>query len=416
MNFIQLSESINITQISLIENCILNIQMEDDIKGNIDRLKDTLNKVFGSNTKCADISIEKNDGVLFGMRVYPYIESIEKISKLVVDPKIDTAKMTQLITTKFNNNMEYVIEIDEKLLYNKLYDFKPSEITAILLHEIGHIIIDTDFYADLKSYYNEALIKCDNLDLSKATFSEKDIIVGSLFVLSAIEKTRIQNIALNNIKLEKMADKFVVDSGYGDNLLSAIDKFNSIYSKAYKKTKVNDVLKTEAETFAQLNSIFETRREYVISLMDNESRKTKSPFMKRILDRLKPKKHKRFAINESVSYVKPMLMDKEYLSESFIKDWLIKPHKVSQRDIDDLKIEAQRMENFDDKSILVFKIHKRIDQIKKHIDSGNVKDSDIAIGKQYIEQLEKLLKEVMMFDARTKRYGVFIKYPKGYEG
>ena len=79
------------------------------------------------------------------------------------------------------------------------------------------------------------------------------------------------------------------------------------------------------------------------------------------------------------------------------------------------------MEDWDDKSILVYKIHKRLSQLESAIiklREKNDKDSNylISVAKNYTEQLNKLLKEVMKFKQTKQVYGVFVKYPKGYEG
>lgn len=413
MNYFELCENVNVAHINGIENCIQNIQMKDDIEGNLKQIQNILSSEF---SKCGGVSIMENTStVLYGMRVYP--SNIKLLGQYVSDPKVSTKELTKIIRRELDS-MVYFIEIDSSLLFNKVYNFKPNEITAILLHEIGHVVADTDFYADLKMQFNEALF---NMNITTTPedkiHDEKSSIVGMLYVLSALDKTRLQYNIDNNIQVEQLADKFVFEADYGDALTKALTKFSNIYTKAYKKAKRDSVLKDEAETFVKLNDIFLTRKDYVKTLLDAEKRTNPSSFAKEQLDKVSKflNKYKRH-LNEVNVCVSPSLMGKsDCLSEGFIKDWISKPLKTSQRDIDDLRIEAQMMEDYDDKSILVYKIHKRIDRINNYMES-NESSQALTVGKAYIDQLQKLLDDVMKFDARPKRYGVFIKYPKGYEG
>lgn len=410
---IKILQGINTTQVTMIEDCILNIQMRDNVDGNLDKIKQILNNSINSKCKCNAISIfNSNSNNLYGMRVYPNEASLETLSFKVVDPKITTKELTKFINEKMT--IDYVIEIDSNLLYNKIYNFKPGEIAAILLHEIGHVVADSDFYNDLKSYYNEALMALENTDLSEKKLSRDDAMVGCLFVLSSIEKTRVQYNSSNSIELEQIADKFAVQCGYGDELVSAMKKFDKIYMSQYKKSNKDQSLKTEAEAFANLNKVFKIRTKYVTSILDAESKATNSNLVKKVISSVKAYiKHIKFS--ESVSVSVP-LMDREFINEGFISKWLTNPLKISQLDIDDLKIESEMMEDYDDKSILVFKIHKRINQLNKTLASDKINDNVSVIAKNYINQLNELLKNVMKFNATPKRYGVFIKYPKGYEG
>lgn len=414
MNIFKLIESVNVTQMNIIEDCILNLQLKDNVTSNIEKIKDTLNKNF-TNCTCTDISISDNNSTtVYGMRVYPASNTLESIACKLMDPKVTTEQMTKHITNM--QYMQYVVEIDSNILYSKLYNFKPNEILSILLHEIGHVMADTDFYNELKSYYNEALFSLENRDLAKLNLSKKDSMVGILFIMSAIEKTRFQYNAGNSIKLEKLADKFVVEAGYGEALISTMNKFNKIYITQYKKSSKDATLQNEAEAFANLNMIFNTRKIYVSTMLDTEYKQTPSKFVKKMIKYVSDHS-KKFMLKEGLNVVANVpMMDKEFINESFLTSWLSCPLKVSQRDIDDLKIESEMMEDYDDKSILVFKVHKRINQVSKTIESNNADVNTVAVAKTYVKQLNELLKHVMKFNATPTKYGVFIKYPKGYEG
>ena len=127
-------------------------------------MKKILNKSFQGT--CEDIYIgnKTNDKKIYGMCVYPTVESLRELSLKIIKPDKEQSKEI----TKFviGDNIRYIIEIDPNLLYSKFINFTPAELTAVLLHELGHVTADSDFYNDLAFAYNNALYNLAN-DKSK---------------------------------------------------------------------------------------------------------------------------------------------------------------------------------------------------------------------------------------------------------
>ena len=92
------------------------------------------------------------------------------------------------------------------------------------------------------------------------------------------------------------------------------------------------------------------------------------------------------------------------------------PMKISQADIDDLSIQVEMMDDWDDKSVIVYKIHKRLAQLAQASEKYSDDKELLTIIERYRKELNELLKKAMKFKPVQKSYGVFIKYPKGYEG
>lgn len=409
-----LTESTLVVNTKYIEEVVTDIQMNnEDLDKSLNTIKTLLNSSFNNKIKCVDIICHKNEALskdFIGMCVYPSNESLEMIAKTLISSKTDTKAMCKLIA---NKPMDYIIEMDWQLFSNKIYNFKPNEIVAMLLHEIGHITADTDFYCDLLSSYQRAIFEYDEYNKQiKNSYDVKDIYLAMAFVLSSINITKLEKRDYNSVlQKEQIADKFVVDNGYGKALASAMQKITknflnkkvSMYN--YKK---EEELDQEAKVFLEMSKMFNQRRKYVISLLDNEIKVSKITYIKNTLSKIKDKL-KNIIIHESVIY------DKELLDESFIQGFKRSPLKVSQYDIDELTIQKEMMEDWDDKTILVYKIHKRIAQLQKAKAESNDKELNIIID-NYIKQLNELLKDTMKFKAIQKSYGVFVKYPKGYEG
>lgn len=360
--------------------------------------------------KCTDIFIGKDSRkILFGMSVYLSDIQLEKMAKEIISNKTTTKEFTKEF---INTPLEYVIEIDPKILKHGVYNFTPGELTAMLLHELGHVTADTDFYNSLKDAYTSALYKIKAIENPDYKISEKDVNLGMIYILSSIQDTHIKN--MKNIDNEKIADRFAMEMGYHKELISAIDKFNRISVSNVSRDDNTVIIERNAETIMKINNAFDIRKSYVITLLDSEAKLNGSSYATGLIDKIKTKM-KRMVFMEAAP-VFPELI----INEGFITKFFMNPIKVSQSDIDDLKIQLEMMEDYDDKSLLVYKCHKRINQLndaKKKL-STNDRDYDYNMKciDAYIKQINSILSEALKRKIENKTYGVFIKYPKGYEG
>jgi hypothetical protein len=95
---------------------------------------------------------------------------------------------------------------------------------------------------------------------------------------------------------------------------------------------------------------------------------------------------------------------------------------VSFKDIDLIRVEADAIESVDDKYYLVEKLHKYIDiveaalemlQDEKQAPKVKQKEKDLLRLQEYMQETRRFLME---YKIPPQGYGLFIKYPSGYEG
>ena len=405
-----LNESNKLIDCKYLEELFTSLLVKDDINRTLASMRKVLNASFDCD--CVDIFIGDKSEKLYGMSVYPSQESMNKIIMSIIND--DSKNITKKIAF---DKIGYVVEIDQNMLWNPLYKFNPDELVAMLLHEIGHVTADTDFYNDLAFAYKDALynMEKDKNKLAKTKFNSKDFNLGALYIMSSISSTSLMSRGNkdNAIMKEHIADKFVVNNGYGEALQSALDKISKVYLLNFKDSSrsYKDKIRLEAETYIMLCNNFELRKKYVKDLMDIEEKKNPSCFVTRTISRLK-----KLLFNKKTNLREGTLLDKTLLDESFMDKFKRNPIKISQCDIDEMRIEAEMMEDWDDKSILVYKIHKRLTQLAIAKSKNDLDSYQLNTISAYEKQLSELLKKVMDFKKVEKRYGVFIKYPKGYEG
>ena len=375
-------------------------------------MKKILSKMI-EHEVCTDIFIQKNTEStgIYGMSVYLSENSLLEMSGRITNPDIDTKEMTNAIIN--NCNRTYIIEIDSRIL-EPMYGFKPDEITSILLHELGHVLGDSDFYNEMKMAYEKAMFEFnDELENEKSNAVKTQL--GMIYIMSVIQNTHMSKYTPQ--QKEELADKFVVSCGYGEPLTRAIDKFMRLNTSMLVKKDIFDISLEEAKVNIYLKNSMRLRKRYVTDLINTEKKKNKSSFVSKVLGNIS-KFFNKEQLHECVAGVD--FYKYHILDESFLDLFSRNPIKTSQCDIDNLKIEMEMMEDYDDKSVLTYKIHKRIAQLNDAKKKLNPADSNYKYNmsciSSYINQLEQLLKEVMKFKVVEKKYGVFIKYPKGYEG
>lgn len=190
-----------------IESVLVRIQNSDQhpTPQMLNDLKKELNKFF-KDTECIDIIYTKNtDKLFFGMCVMPVIKDEDVMKIVTTDEKMKIKK--------------YYLEIDSKLLTLNL---STNEFAAVLLHEIGHVVINDQPIEmvrnsiDTYMQYNDKILQLeDSAQYNKILgFAIKDTIQKFTSMLFKDDS-------------ELVADSFVISCGYGDSLLSAQQKICS---------------------------------------------------------------------------------------------------------------------------------------------------------------------------------------------
>ena len=215
-------------------------------------LRKELNKFF-RDSKCTDIIYTRNDGLFFGMCVYPVVDKLDV--KMIVQ---DDGKY------RFKN---YVIEIDSKI-FNPIIDITASEFLAMLLHEVGHIINDPTPVEQVRDAINVTLAK------ENTTLSIIDTVQYYRILAYGIKNTvrKMNSMFFIYRDGEILADEFVMMCGFQDEL-------NNIFRKLCKNgMKVNDdVNKLAALTWTlNLYKNVELRRIPALKLLRRASSITSS--------------------------------------------------------------------------------------------------------------------------------------------
>lgn len=239
--------------ISTIENAfkVLKENVESEVA--IKMLKEASEGIFPGYTfnvkDCYYTSNDDGTNPLYIMAVYPNDASIRKIVNAIIKNESNT------VMKLWNETKEWTVEIDARILSNHYsgLDLSDRELTAIYLHELGHIISTNSIPS--------RLINILQYEVAKASITYKAM-VGDKFFRTFLSLPILNACMVDNnksIKEEIKADKFVCDAGYKKELISAMDKI--LKSSRVKKNDSRDkALKTMARFSADSLEQFKQRR------------------------------------------------------------------------------------------------------------------------------------------------------------
>lgn len=365
---------------SKIEKCMYKIQLDHNVsKIALSELKDELNKFF-KDARCNSININKNtDKMFFGMCVMPYLSDHNIKDMMFSDKKVKIK--------------EYMIEIDSKLLELNL---SYRELTACLLHEIGHVINDTKSTDTIRQAIDVYTAESDiYLNYDKV---DKFIDIFKLAISQSIYKL---NSLFNSTDEEIIADSFVVACGYGQELSSAY-RIILRHTSSLNKNSMNKLV--ELHWTLKLYQQFSLRRIPAIDSLTLANKVEPSVLVKNKIKSalINLKSNKVNAFEESV------------LADKF-KNMMYKSDSKDLRDLEEelyeYDIRIKNCEEQDDALLLIRELNIRISILDDFVfdtKSKTLLDKAKLLKSQY-EFLRKELTKKKLYG--EKYYGLFVKTP-----
>lgn len=402
-----------------LEAAFLNIKTKSNIDGNLDMIRRILKRQFDINFNISIVNNKTNQ--FFGMSIYP----ARNIVDTIVDGIINKKSNVQVLEQVWSENKDWFLEIDSLLLDDLTINVNPAELVAVLLHEIGHVVYSNAIPNRLNKVIRYELLHI-GFNLKKLVAWRK---AQQLFDLVVVEACSSKNYHYIGQRKELAADKFVVKMGYGDNLNEFIEKLLKTQgngqinrSESEMEKDVRGIVTWSLENISEL----EFRKTKLRSTLQTEILQNPSRYVRGLVydikaaffggsdeDNYKELITEQYLVKEHQTIVKEGLLD--------IFDKIGKMKKISQSDIDIIDVERGRIENEDDKIYVLDLIYDKLDRINVGLDLINQKKAErVPMSKdtllKYKAELEKMRKEVLAIQLKDKQYGVFIKYPKGYEG
>lgn len=397
-----------------IERAVLYLEENPQSEQAIADIQDAFNNCFGIETQISVIDPPPNSP-WFIMSVYPDKSTVDKVIDAVMSDK-DHKTIQKL----WQQTKVWTIEIDQRI-FGRNPKFTEKELTAMMLHEVGHIAISNSITRRISNImrYKIAMANMENKALLKDSIFKK---VLSLPILNAC----IANNKSNNdsVKEEIKADSFVKKAGYQRDLVSALKKM-------IPKTEKNNADKDMADlTGFTVNTIeqFKQRKdnlvkEYVEAMINTID----SPYLKEsVADAYEFILHNNIYTESTLgNRVSEYYHDRadSVVTESF-GIFRTKLPRLNASDLDYVDMKTLECKNVDDKMMLVSFCRSKIDMIDYYI--RIVSDPDLARKyrcpqslpelQQMKNRYENSIERIKNFKLPVYAPGMMIKWADGYEG
>ena len=198
-----------------VEECFRNVQQEKEVSKNLRLIENAINREFDIKV---NISIIDNKKQFFGMCVYPSPEEINMLTKMLLETNVKMADVERL-HIEFMTKSTHIVEIDSILLYDHNLNASAAEVTAILLHEIGHIIASNGIVCRFERAKEYITMKFDN--------KTRKLVPVLPFIRNVFNIATLQIFSNHfNAQLakERKADDLAFKEGYGEELANILGK------------------------------------------------------------------------------------------------------------------------------------------------------------------------------------------------
>lgn len=437
-----------------IENVVKATDMvfSDYLSGKINNtsLCDHLSRILSSFDNGKHITVyvinPKRSDQIFFMRTAPIIDDGMTIIDEIKEEDISFKKMNE----RWSKLENWVIEIDIRTFDRTIISFNPQELTAMLLHEIGHVIYSDRVVEKFYRMFMETKLKFTMAERSKFKILTCIYLIPLYTACVAHELS----IGKNGIIEERMCDSLTRSVRYHTYLISAFDKIIKAYGTNYiiKDESVCDkeVEKDMIWAGININELSQRRdklkSELVFKFMNTNSnifKKAYSEISNKIGVYIKNKKNNEsmgtlesfFSNNETIDmntydilidYKKsgPLFRLLDNYDDKIATEGLSllkkdKPISMSDYDIDCIEVEIDRIQNHHDRMFvldLIYNALEKIDTIESLMDV-NIKYNKY---RNKIEPWRKRLAELRTMAMKKKdfssNYTLFVRQVPGYEG
>lgn len=442
----------NQNKISLIDDSFFGFLEDHDEKKCFSNINAVLKAFSGDknyNINIVECNPLKKDP-FFGMRCFP---NKNHASDMLRNMIYNNHSLKDLIN-RWRHIQNWDIEIDSRVFDRDIINFNPQELTAMLLHEIGHVIYSDKPIEAFYRAYKEAYIRSSIENKAKYRTLYRLYMIP-LYIACGFRNWKVDSYDLRE---EIFADNSVKKLGYGDHLISAYQKIIRHFgSGGFLSSKKEDDEISNSVLFCNKNIIdLEKRKEQLKDELYYIGIRNKGIWIRNVISEiiedlgiLKKDRYYGSVAMEGVTYedydnkdfmlenkliydlkgscavesaihiaVERAKVDKMAMESVFRKKK--KTMIPSQLDVDTIFVEVDRIQNHADRRYVLDLIYN---QEEKIINFLEIYERDDMMMNKYKTKMEGMLKQLSsmrqaVLDKRSfdKQYKVFVKYPVGYEG
>ena len=420
-------------------------------KSFLNKMETALDALPFNSKKSFSVIISKNKNMskeFFGFNVFPEMDKLEYICNTIAN---DNTKFSDIVK-RWRSIEEWEIVIDSLIFDRNFIAFNPKELTAMLLHEIGHV---TQSDEPIEQFYRAYLESKSRLKSADKVSKKVLYILYTIPLAVACTSRRWVN-DKNELKLEISADKSLIETGYAEHLVNAFDK---IIKASGSINRSEDMNYREIESnveWANMNIVdVIKRRDKLKDSLYYKAIQTNSGYIQalctRILNFLGVRMRERYTGAVAESCMLNELINGEITLETHVPFYDIKKFgqiearivreqnalevaneaffnkrknsKVNipdEYDLDRIYVAIDDIQNNYDKVYVLDLIYEQIEKLNDFEEAISMDETKSKKWAPKIEEMRQRLatlrKTVLSKNIAKKEYKVFVKYPEGYEG
>lgn len=392
----------------------------------------TLLKILPKITvgKSFTVTINKSSRDPFIMSIYPDLQELDTKSKELADILNDPKSNNEEYVMTWCDIKNWVVEIDVRILLqdSPICVRDGNEFVALLCHEIGHVMVE-DPLALVYNYKKKRALydKFDKLATSKSKFVRRMMLPMFVNTLSF----RIVLTKGNSLDKEIAADAYVPDEyrGYlidymNECILRTPNTSNLVVNDSEYERDLETSVSFSKESIEMMKSRVEVLQRQLNAQYNgcegSEYKKSLMKLLGKTLGHYDVETGKPDVIREGTFHDKYLAELCECADKTKA---ILESTKVTDRELSILEIQCSGVKTTEDKIYLIHTIYDFIEAITKE-NSAKLKKTKDPNVKEFIKndfrlaRLNACRERVMNADVTDvgDRYGLFIKYPKGYEG
>lgn len=358
---------------------------------------------------------------IYLMRVEPKKSTLQKIVEASI-----LKRDWNMVKTVWEKEDEWFITIQGSLLTGKLIPVTQRELTALLLHELGHVIYTNSVpnrAARVFQYETSAIGFSISQFFSKFIVFEaiKSLIASFIVVLCQFDF----NLSYSSIREEINADQNAVRYGYKDelwSLLTKISKSNALKAnvKYEKRGRFEDLV---SMSMAMLNNIRIRKFYLAMDLLAKIQLFHTSLFWNHWFGAMNLSKQD----FDTSGLFHESNVDKieEELESEYVNEFALFTKKLDRLEptmLDYISIKVDSIETNDDKMMILTYIHSKLDLVEYYIhvaeNPGGLVKVVVPHSLSNLQSIYKALLNLRERAMNTKvekiKYGINIGYPEGF--
>ena len=412
-----------------------------EISENCEEIKRVLRADFGIETTVCVLSPVDQIG-FFGFNVYPN----PKDAKAIIDALINNNP--HAIKSIWQHIIRWHLEIDGRFFYD-MNKITPSEMAALLLYNIESVVFDYQTPLDTAMAIINYRNKMDYL----TTFITESERLRNIFIIPFLIGCADTNyVFANPKKLETLNRESIISTTpqIKKSYMSGVKKILDYYGKMEiidrsvftRKKKVEAILYW---IYEGLNDLRYSSLRMKVNLQRHMIA-CRSPLIRMIFKQMifnisdvqGKLSNQRNAAEESTVVMNPELQKlEESIETGYWKNYIATMEskasddmfdssgnvkKVSQEDLDRIYVEIDNISSTDDKIYLLERLYKYISIIDYSLDILEDKklSKRVKVSKDKLLRMEKFAydtkERILNYRIAPEEYGLYIKYPSGYDG